>query len=42
MESATPEGRYRAPVGLEHIAAAAAAEQRPVGTDASIRQINSI
>jgi len=24
--SASPEGRYRAPVGLEHIAAAAAAE----------------
>lgn len=36
MESGNPEGRYRSPVGLEHIAAAA--EQRPAGTDASVRR----
>lgn len=35
MGPGTPEGRYRAPAGPEHIAAAAA-EQRLAGTDASI------
>lgn len=31
----TPVGRYRATAGLEHTAAA---EQRPAGTDASVRR----
>lgn len=39
--SGTPLGKCRAPAGLEHTGVAAAGQQRPAGTDASVEQRHS-